>query len=341
MKNVIIAMLFVTTVVFGGLYLREAHRATQVQANAENLRQDLTNLQSTLSDKEQQATRLQEQLEQTRGDVAVKNQEAAQLRTTLETKATNQPAMAVNKVAALTNKSNPFAAMFKSPEMKDMIKNSQKAVLGTMIDKNYAHLFSDLHLTPEQTAALKDLIMNKQMGAAEMGLSMLSNEGETNRAAAVEQMKQASDAADAQIKSFLGDDNYTQFQNYEKTMGDRMVVSGLKDQLAGGSSPLTDIQEQQLIQALSDERQQFKFTTDFSDKSKFNGDFASMFTEDKVNTYFQEMDKLNQQFQARASGILSADQLSAFNKYLSSQQEMQKAGMQMAAKMFAPAKGGE
>jgi hypothetical protein len=283
---------------------------------------------------------LRQQLEETRTDVAVKNQEAVQLRTALRDAATNAPPRVTAKAPVQTNSkaSNPLAAMFKNPEMKDMIKNSQKAVLGPMINKNYGKLFSDLQLSPEQVSTLKDLILNKQMGAAEMGLSMFSNDGETNRAALAEQMKKSTDAADAQIKDFLGEDNYAQYQSYEKTMGERMVVSGLKDQLAGGATALTDVQEQQLIQAMSQEREQFKFTTDLSDKSKFNGDFASMFTEEKMNTYFQELDKLDQQYQARASGILTPDQLTAFGKYLSSQQSMQKAGMQMAVKMFAPAK---
>lgn len=340
MKNAIIAVLFVGTVVFGELYVQQAHKAKLAQAGADTLQQNLNELQSNLADQEKQAGRLREQLEQTRSDMALKNQEAAQLRSELRASATNLPSRLTAKAAAQANSknANPLAAMFKNPEMKDMIKTSQKAVLGPMIDKNYGRLFADLHLTPDQSAALKDMILNKQMGAAEMGLSMFSNDGETNRAALVAQVKTANDAADAQIKEFLGDDNYSQFQAYEKTMGERMAVSGLKDQLAGGAAPLSDVQEQQLVQAMTQERENFKFTTDFSDKSKFNGDFSSMFTEEKVNTYFQELDKLNQQYQSRAAGILSADQLAAFGKYLTGQQAMQKAGMQMAAKMFAPAK---
>ncbi len=340
MKNLTIGILFLAAVVLGGLYVHQARKASQVQTSANTLQQNVNDLQSTVAEQEQQATRLREQLEQTRTDVAAKNQEAAALQTQIQAAATNLQARVAAKSPSQTNAkaANPFSAIFKNPEMKNVIKSSQQAVLGPMIDKNYARLFSDLHLTPEQTATLKDIILNKQMGAAEMGLSMLSNEGETNRAAMMEQMKKSTDAADAQIKEFLGDDNYGQFQAYEKTMGERMAVSGLKDKLAGGAAPLTDIQEQQLIQAMGEERQSFKFTTDYGDKSKFNGDFTSMFTEEKMNTYFTELDKLNQQYQARAAGILSPDQLTAFKDYLSGQQSMQKAGMQMAVKMFAPAK---
>jgi hypothetical protein len=168
---------------------------------------------------------------------------------------------------------------------------------------------------------------------------MLSDDMDaTKRADLVQQVKTANDAADAQIKSFLGDDNFTQLQTYEKSMGERTTVSGFADQFASGPSALTDDQQQQLIQAMSQERQNFKFTTDFSDKSKFTGDMASMFTDENMNTFIQESGQLNQQYLNQAQSILSPDQLAGFQKYLDNQQTMQKAGMQMAVKMFAPAK---
>ncbi len=89
---------------------------------------------------------------------------------------------------------------------------------------------------------------------------------------------------------------------------------------------------------MSEGRKNFKSSADYTDKSKFNGDIASMLSEEKMATYFQEQEKLNQQYLTQAKGILSPDQQTAFQKYLENQQALQKAGMQMAAKMFAPSK---
>ena len=63
---------------------------------------------------------------------------------------------------------------------------------------------------------------------------------------------------------------------------------------------------------MTQERANFKFTTDFSDKSKLTGDFASMLTEDKMNQYSQELERLNQQYLGRAQTFLSPDQFAAF-----------------------------
>jgi hypothetical protein len=334
MKNLIVGILLVATLVFGGLCVQQSRKVSQAEASAVDLRQQLSELQSSLEAQEKQTARAMAELKTARADAMANINEA--LRIQAKAKQTNQPSAEASTNA---KPSNLMAEMFKNPEMRDMIKKQQKAALSGMTDKNYGKLFSDLHLTPEQSASLKDMIMNKQLAAADMGLSMFTDDMDTaKRAELVQQIKTANDETDAQIKSFLGDDNFAQYQNYEKSMGERMSVSGFKDQLAGGPTAVTDDQEQQLIQAMSQARENFKFTTDLSDKSKFTGDMASMFTEENINTFSQEYDRLNQQYLAKAQEILSPDQLAGFQKYLDKQQTMQKAGMQMAAKMFAPAK---
>jgi hypothetical protein len=286
------------------------------------------------------------QLAQARAETTAEVQEISRLKAAVQQGLTNQALAAQARPAIKTNSNSkpsglmaPLAEMLKNPETKQMIKDQQKNVIGPMIDKNYGKLFADLRLTAEQASALKEMILNKQLSAADMGMSMLSGDA-TQRKELGDQIKAAGDAADAQIKQFLGDDNFAQLQAYEKTMGERTTVTQLRDQLASGPAALSDEQAQRLIDAMAQERQNFKFTTDFSDKSKFNGDFASMLTEDKMNTYFQELSALDDRYLAQAQTFLTSDQLAAFKTSLNSQQAMQKAGMQMAVKMFAPAKDG-
>ena len=99
---------------------------------------------------------------------------------------------------------------------------------------------------------------------------------------------------------------------------------------------LTPDQEAQLIQVMGEERQGFKFTTDFSDQNKISSDLAGSLTEEKVNQFLQEQEQLHQHYLSRAQTILSADQSDSFEKFLSSQRQMQSLGLKMASKMFAP-----
>jgi len=324
-------------VIFGGLYFQQTRKTTQAEASVASLQKEVSDLKTSLAQQEKHAASLRDQLHITLVESAANAGEAAQLQQVLTNRVETDANVKTNAKPA-----NAFAEMFKSPEMREMIKNQQKAVFGPMIDKNYAEFIAGLQMTPEQSAGLKDLITKKMLVDAGMGMDMLSGDLDADkRAELVKQARADKEAIDAELKQFLGADNYTQYQSYEKTLPDRMVLGQFKDQLASGTGALNAGQEQQLMQVMSTERQAFKFTTDYNDQSKFNGDFASFFTEEKMNTFFTEQEQLSQRYLARAQSILSGDQLAAYQKFLTGQREMQKAAMKMAAQMFGPQKSGQ
>ncbi len=356
MKNLAIGILLITTAVFAGLYLQQSHNASEARNRGAELDQELKKASNIVAEKERKTASLREQLRRAESEVIVKAAALAQAEALTRTSTPAQPASGVtprgpgagSTNAAATSpiasllKSKAVQDMLKSPEMRDMIKASQKAAISSMFDKGYGNIMADLHLSPEQSAALKDLIVQKQLAGADIGLSMVGEDMDSaKRAELMQQIKAQSDSYDAQIKQLLGDDSYAQFQAYEKTQAERTMVGNLKDQLGNGPTGLTPAQEQQLVDGLAQERQNFKFTTDLSDQSKFNGDFASFLSEEKVDQFLQELERLNQQYVNRAQGILSADQLGTFKKSLEGQLEMQKLGLKMASQLFAPKSGGE
>jgi hypothetical protein len=237
---------------------------------------------------------------------------------------------------------NPLAAMFKSPEMKEFVKTQQKTVMTTMLDKSYGAFFNGMQMTPEQTGTLKDLLVKKSMVDANLGMSMLGGDTDASkRKELMDQAKAEKDGIDQQIKQFLGDDNYAQLQTYEKTIPERMSLSMYKDQQGSGPAALAPEQEEKLVQVMSDERQKFKFTIDFNDKSKFDGDFSAMLTEEKIDQYQTEQARLDQQYLQRAREILTPEQLGPFEEFLNSRRNMQGAAMKMASKMFPASSSGK
>ena len=228
MKNIIIGILMLAALVFGGLYVSQNRAASEAQATVASLRQNLAELEARLVEQEKRSAALQSRLHDTQSTAVAKADEVAHLEQVL----TSRPQ--TNAKAA-----NPFGEMFKSPEMKELIKTQQKAVFSGMIDKNYAAFFSGLQLTPEQSASLKELIMKKSLVDAGLGMSMIS--GDTDASKRKDMMQQAKtdkEAIDGEIKQFLGEDNYPQFQAYEKTMPERMAISSFKDQQATGAGAL-------------------------------------------------------------------------------------------------------
>jgi hypothetical protein len=254
---------------------------------------------------------------------------------------TSGPKAALNGSASAgsgsgSNGMSAFANMFKNKDMRDLIRTQQKAALGPMMEKNYGSFFSSLGLSSEQTATLKDLVVKKAMVDAEMGVSMLAGDMDPDkRTEMVQKGKADKDAINDQIKAFLGDDNYSQFKDYEKTQPERTALGMFRDQQASGPGALTGDQENLLVNAMYEERQNFKFTTDFYDQSKFDyNNLDAIFTEDRINQFEQERQQLDKRYMDRARSILRDDQMEPFEKFLAAQDQMQMAGMKVAVQMF-------
>lgn len=327
MKNLLIAVLAIASIALGAVYLHQQRQLAQTEtqlAGVQNQLREKSRADEEILRAERRAKILQNVLTETAAAAGEQSKQVAQL----------QKSLAATKTNANTG---GLAAMFKDPKMKELIKSSQKAFVGPMLDKQYAALFQQLNLTPDQTAGLKDLLQKKMSVGMDAGMSMLDGSLDAGqRADLAKQMKSETDDYDAQIKQFLGDDNYPAFQNYEKTIPDRMTVSQFNDQLAGSATALNADQQQQLIQAMNDARTSFKWTTDYNDKNPANGDYASMFSDDKINQFTQEKEQFDRQFLTRAEQILTPEQATAFQQFQTAQRELQIAGMKMAAQMFAP-----
>lgn len=334
MKNFVIILLAITTIALGAWCLNQRN---QIKSQSAQLAQTETQLASKKAELQTQSEAieharfaaanekiLQQILTETEAGAAEQSKKAEHLEQSLAAAKTNNPMQG-------------FAAMFKDPKMRDMIKSQQKAVLGPMLDKQYAALFQQLNLTPDQSAALKDLLEKKTLAGTDAGFSMLDNTLDAaQRADLAKQVKSQTDDIESQIKQFLGDANYQTFQTYEKTLPDRTTVSQFNEQLAGGANALTADQQQQLIQAMSDVRGSFKWTAALNKPDAATGDYAAMFTEDNINQFAQQQEQFNQQVFTRVQPILSPDQFKAFQDYTATQQQLQMAGMKMAAQMFAP-----
>jgi hypothetical protein len=334
MKNAFLAILFLSTVTLCAVVLglrtrivNQAHLIVQTQARVTELEQQLAAKSEAVEKAqvtERKAEVLQDVLTSTSSDAKEKTKQVEQLQQALATVKTNEPG-------------NLLGSMFKDPKMKEMISAQQKLYIGPMIDKSYSALFQQLGLSPDQTTTLKDLLEKKMLAGANAGMSMLSGDMDAEkRSEMMKQIKTETDGVDAQIKQFLGEDNYQAFQSYEKTVPDRMVANQFKDQLSNTANALSPAQDAQLIQAFADTRSSFPWTIDFANKKNAPDDLAGLLTEDNLAKYEQEKTQYDQQVLTRAQQFLSPDQVTALTQFSDTQRKMQMVGMKFAAKMFAP-----
>lgn len=335
MKNILIVLLLVTTIAFAAVAVAQrkvlkdqATELIQTKARIAALEDELNQKSEAIAQvslAEQKAAVLQKTVTETAAAAVEKSQQVEQLQQKLDAAKTNDMGSLIG-------------TMLKDPKMKEMIKNQQKLYIGPIVTKSYGAFMQQMNLSPDQSAQLRELIENKMMVAANSGTSMLdSSLDASQRAEIAKQIKSDTEAYDQQIKEFLGDENYKAFQSYEKTVPDRLGVDQFGTAVAG-TSPLSDAQQAQLIEAFSEERNNFKWSVDFNKQAPENGDYSALFSEAHINQFAQEQERLDQQCLARAQTILNEQQLKAYEEFRKTQREMQIAGMKIAAKMFGGGK---
>jgi hypothetical protein len=233
-------------------------------------------------------------------------------------------AQAKTSTGTASNMFSGLADMMKNPQMKEMVRAQQKM----MVNQQYGSLSKYLNMSADQLDALKNLLAERQMAMVDSSLSMMSG-SEANRKQAAEDTKAIKADYDQKIKDLLGPQDYQTFQDYEKTVNERMQVQMFKGTLPADAA-LTDQQEYDLIIAMSEESNAMPKSSLMNNQ---NPD-PSQLTEDRIAELSKQMEQLQQAYANRAAAILTPAQLEQFTKWQQQMSAMQAAGLKMAAQMF-------
>ena len=151
--------------------------------------------------------------------------------------------------AAMGQLAADYLARLDDPEVRRIMDLQRLAA----INRQYAQFFRDAHLSPEQIRQFQQLMLERQraqtdvlVAATQQGVNPMSDPQ-----AFRDLVKNAQADVDQQLQSSLGADNYAQFQSYQQTQAQRAVVNQLQQDLSFSDTPLTDAQQQQLIQIVA------------------------------------------------------------------------------------------
>lgn len=240
-----------------------------------------------------------------------------------ETKGTEKPA---------EDSKNPMAGMakmMKDPAMKEMMKGQMR----TQMDFMYRDLFDMLGLDEDKKEKLTKMLVDRTGAGMELGMAMMSGEKPSPEEAKrmSEEMKVATEASNKALKELLGDDDYGKFDQFEKSQPERQQLSTLNSQLKDKGIGLSEESESQLMDAMFQERTNFKYDVDFSDQKAFD---PEKFTAPNMSRYQEQQEVLRGKIMERAGTILSPDQMEIFRKSQEQQAAMEKMGMEMGLKMM-------
>lgn len=142
-----------------------------------------------------------------------------------------------------------FMAMLDNPEIQKLMSIQQKAAL----DSRFASLFKSLNLSPADLEKFKNLLVEKQTAVMDARSAARAQglTGPENRDALRQVITNAQSEVDNTIRSTLGEAAFAQYQTYEQTLPERNLVTQLQQRLSYSSSPLSDVQSNQVVALLA------------------------------------------------------------------------------------------
>jgi hypothetical protein len=313
-----------TVAVLAGAGIYEARQAAQLRDQVQTLQQQqapLVEQMDKLQNRFADATnRLSDLLaENTKLKSGENQKELLALRGKV-TLLSNQAAKAAK--AAAKKASNSTVNTFSNPLMLE----TEREQTARQVKRDYAKLFANLNLPPDKADALNDLIVKKLNVYVDLNDDVLNGNPNQSQMDKMKAAAQKIQAAGDEINQLLGADDYSKFKNYEGTMDQRYEVSGPQGfarELPAGQA-LTSDQTEQLISAMAEVEQNFKFSSGARPTSP-KGITAVMTekpaSEINVDAFTAEMQQLNDRYLDRVQSILTPDQITAFQSYLANRKQ--------------------
>jgi hypothetical protein len=220
---------------------------------------------------------------------------------------------------------NGFAKMFDSEEGKSVMRSQTSMQVKMM----YGGLAKDLKLDPATSTQVMQMIGERQSAIVEASMKAMGKSG-----AEFEAMTQKTEAIgkewNEKLKAVLGDSGMTQLKEYERTLGDRMMLSMHEQTFNAAGAPLEGAQREGLLKVLLDERKN-------TPPSPLDGGGASepakainaMKDDATVEKWLKGEEDYQRRVLQNATKVLSPDQIIALTDALKQQTDMQKLGVKM------------
>ena len=224
-----------------------------------------------------------------------------------------------------------ISKMMENPTMNKVMEASQRGAFTAL----YENLMEYLQLNDDEKQYFLDLHVSRQMKSFNIGMKMRSGElSEEERKALAEELKQTSELVKEGMDYFLNNaDDFAEWEFYEKTMGERMMLSQMDQELAESDAALSDETYRELLEMMHQEKKNFQFTSDLHDDQNMDMG-AERFSKENLLNSANDIERLNGIISPRAQGILTPEQFTAFLESLKATTEMQQAQLEMAAQMF-------
>lgn len=198
-----------------------------------------------------------------------------------------------------------FRHQLSDPALRSTLRGQQRSALLQL----YGDLLRTWHLPADKSDRVLDLLAEQQLQEMEQSLNA-SDSGSTGASRASNDAAVA--ATNDELNAVLTDQQRKELQRQQDSVGERLTVGSLADELSLAQMPLTDGQREQLTQVMVDERK----AVPVPDVSNFPANSPDV---QRAREDWQS--SLDQRVQDRAATVLTSDQQTRFEQFMTRQRE--------------------
>lgn len=232
-----------------------------------------------------------------------------------------------SKPEAPANPMRDFAKMMEDPTFQDAIKAQTRQ----QIDAVYRDLFDLLELDPQKREAVEKLLAERARAQMTSGMGLMDpNLTPEEREAKAKEVQASVAEAEKKIQEELGDENFDKLKRFEDSQTERAQIKTFSGMLKDAGIEFPEETESKLMDAMFEERKNFKFDFDFSRPD--SADFTKL-NEDSLNRFSEQNAQLREKILERAETVLNPEQMEVFRKVQEHQAAMEKMGLQWMRSM--------
>lgn len=214
----------------------------------------------------------------------------------------------------------------------------RRQMLKADVKQAYGEFVRAQHLSSAQAEEFLELLTDREMIDLQDSTAFLAGDPDDSEGSSSTARRAAAAFAetDRQLRALLPESDYAQFQEYEKTISERVTLAEIRQELALNSQPLKDDQISYLSQVLADERLRTP-AIGFDPRSAghFRDKYSSATEGENEARYFEVQADLDQRVLVRAKAVLAPDQYEALATFQKQHAEVERSGIELARQVIA------
>jgi RNA polymerase sigma factor (sigma-70 family) len=235
------------------------------------------------------------------------------------------------RTAANAPQPSPISGVIQDPEMRKLIRDQQKMGMNVL----YKTFTNRANLTPELSGQFVDVLADDIMESVDH-IGVLLRDGKSREE--IDQVFAKQEAAlNNKLKTLLGEDGLSQYQDYTRNLGSHLTAEQFKPQLTGDKAG-KDAKSKQLYQVMIEETQAALaaagLPADFQTLPILN--FRNIASEQEAENSLRFMEGIFERATARAAGFLSPEEITKFQAFRNEAIQNNRAALTMNRRMMSP-----